>query len=211
MPVEVKGLDEILKAMRQFEPDLEKNLNKQIRAALTPVQKAAQGYVPDELPGLSNWTFSSKGKKISKQTSAFAQQGHFPKFNAGIVRRGIKISLGKSRANRNGFSTFYRISNTTAAGAIMETSGRKNPAGQPWNPKSGSHNYSHSRNPDAGLHFINSMGGRLQGSNKMRGRLIYRAFNENEGQAVATVMRAIDMTIAVFERRAQAQTLRKVA
>jgi len=39
MPVEVKGLDEVLKAMRQFEPDLAKNLNKQVRAALSPVQK----------------------------------------------------------------------------------------------------------------------------------------------------------------------------
>jgi len=36
MPVEVKGLDEVLKAMRQFEPDLAKNLNKQVRAALSP-------------------------------------------------------------------------------------------------------------------------------------------------------------------------------
>ena len=42
MPVEVKGLDEVLKAMRQFEPDLAKNLNKQVRAALAPVQKKAR-------------------------------------------------------------------------------------------------------------------------------------------------------------------------
>ncbi len=211
MPVEVKGLDEVLKALRQFEPDLAKNLNKQVRAALTPVQKKAQEYVPDSLPGLSNWQFSSKGKKINKATSAFAQVGHFPKFNQSIVKRGIRVMIGKTRPNNKGFTSFYRISNTTAAGAIMETSGRANPAGQPWNPASGSHNYSHSRNPGAGLHFINSMGGRMQGTGKMRGRLIYRAFNEDEGRAIATTMRAVNMTIAVFQRRASAQVLKKSA
>ncbi len=211
MPVEVKGLDEVLKALRQFEPDLAKNLNKQVRAALTPVQKKAQEYVPDSLPGLSNWQFSSKGKKINKATSAFAQVGHFPKFNQSIVKRGIRVMIGKTRPNNKGFTSFYRISNTTAAGAIMETSGRANPSGQPWNPASGSHKYSHSRNPEAGLHFINSMGGRMQGSGKMRGRLIYRAFNEDEGRAIATTMRAVNMTIAVFQRRASAQVLKKAA
>lgn len=212
MPVEVKGLDEVLKALRQFEPDLAKSLNKQVRAALTPVQKKAQGYVPTDLPGLSNWTFSSKGKKINKQNSAFGTVGHFPKFNASIVRRGIKVVIGKSKPNRNGFVTYYRISNITAAGAIMETAGRANPSGQPWNPDSKSHSYSHSRNPDAGLHFINSMGGRLKGDKQsMRGRLIYRAFTEDEGKAIASTMRALDMAIAVFHRRAQSQVLRKVA
>jgi hypothetical protein len=211
MPVEVKGLDEVLKALRQFEPDLAKNLNKQVRAALTPVQKKAQSYVPDELPGLSNWTFSSKGKQINRETSAFGQAGRFPKFNASIVKRGIRIMIGKTKPNQKGFSTFYRISNLTAAGAIMETAGRANPAGQPWNPKSKSHRYSHSKNPEAGLHFINSMGARMEGSGKRRGRLIYRAYNEDQGKATASVMRALDMTIAVFHRRAEAQTLRKVA
>ena len=211
MPVEIKGLDETLKALRQFEPDLAKNLNKQVRSALTPIQKHAREFVPDELPGLSNWTFSSKGNKITKQSSAFAQVGHFPKFNASIVRRGIQIQIGKSKPNRNGFVSYFRIANKTAAGAIMETAGRKNPAGQPWVPGSGSHNYSHSRNPEAGLHFINSMGGRMVGQGKKRGRLIYRAYEEDQGRTTATIVRAVDMTVAVFNRRAQAQALRKVA
>ena len=225
MPVEVKGLDEVLKALRQFEPDLAKNLNKQVRAALTPVQKKAQEYVPDSLPGLSNWQFSAKGKKINKATSAFAQVGHFPKFNQSIVKRGIRVMIGKTRPNNKGFTSFYRISNTTAAGAIMETSGRANPGGRPTSHEitigkrhNGGRNInvhstkdSQSNNPGAGLHFINSMGGRMQGSDKMRGRLIYRAFNEDEGRAIATTMRAVNMTIAVFQRRASAQVLKKAA
>jgi hypothetical protein len=56
------------------------------------------------------------------------------------------------------------------------------------------------------------MGGRLKGDKQsMRGRLIYRAFTEDEGKAIASTMRALDMAIAVFHRRAQSQVLRKVA
>lgn len=216
MPVEVKGLDEVLKAMRQFEPDLAKNLNKQVRAALSPVQKKAQGYVPSEISGLSHWSFATKGKQINAETSAFAvttAKGtrKFPKFNGGIVRRGIKIHIGKTRPNRSGFIAHYQISNITAAGAIYETAGRKNPGGQPWNRKSASHNYSHSRNPNAGKHFIDSMGSTMQGQGKKRGRLIYRAYEEDKGKAITQTVRAVEMSIAVFKRRAQAQTLRIAA
>ena len=208
MPVEIKGLAETLSAMRKFEPDLAKNLNKEVRSALTPIQKKAQGYLPSTLPGLSNWLLVTKGKKITAQTSAFASVGHFPKFNAGIARRGIKVNIGRTRPNRNGFVTFYQLVNATAAGAIMETAGRKHPSGQPWNRKSSSRDYSHSRNPDAGLHFINSMGGRLTGSGKTRGRVLYKAWNEDEGKALAKVYKAVNMTIVQFSRRSQAQTLR---
>jgi len=216
MPVEVKGLDEVLKAMRQFEPDLAKNLNKQVRAALSPVQKKAQGYVPSEISGLSHWSFATKGKQINAETSAFAvttAKGtrKFPKFNSGIVRRGIKIHIGKTRPNRSGFIAQYQISNISAAGAIYETAGRKNPGGQPWDRHSGSHKYSHSRNPNAGRHFIDSMGSTMQGEGKKRGRLIYRAYNEDHGKAITQTIRAVEMSIAVFKRRAQAQTLRIAA
>jgi hypothetical protein len=207
MPVEVKGLDETLKAIRKFEPDLAINLNKQVRAALQPVQKQAQALVPSELPGLSNWNFSSSGRKITSRSSAFAQVGRFPKFNASVVRRNIKITIGKTKKNRSGFISFYRLSNITAAGAIMETAGRKNPSGQPWNPKSKSHNYSHSRNPMAGQHFIDALGANMVGKDKSRGRVLYKACSENEGKALAITIKAVEMTVAQFKRRADAQKL----
>ena len=188
MPVEVKGLDETLKALRAFEPDMAKNLNKEVRAALTPVTKKAQGFVPGDIPGLSNWGFSSKGKKITAQSSAFAQIGRFPKFNASIVRRGIKISLSKTRPNRSGFSTFYRISNITAAGAIMETAGRK------------------TKGKGSGVWFIDHMPQGLSGSGKMRGSVLYKAFNEDQGKALAKTLKALDTTIAEFQKKAKAHS-----
>jgi len=210
MPVEVKGLDETLAALREFEPDLAKNLNKEVRAALAPVQKQAQSLIPSDIQGLSNWQFGSKGRKITRQNSAFAQTGRFPKFNAGIAHRGIKIKIGRTKPNRAGFIALYRISNTTAAGAIFETAGRANPSGQPWNPKNSSHKYSHSKNPNAGKWFIDHINGSLVGSGKSEGRVLYKAWAENEGKALAKTMKAVEATVAQFKARSDAQVLRKV-
>ena len=201
MPVEIKGLAETLTAMRKFEPDLAKNLNKEVRAALTPIQKQAQGYVPNSVPGLSNWMLKTKSKKINKETSAFAK-GKFPKFNGALVRRGIKIYIGKTTPNNKGFVTFYRLVNETAAGAIMETSGRAH--GE-------SRRQYRSNNPEAGRHFINSQPGKLKGDGLKKGRLIYRAWDEDQGKALANVMKALDTTIVQFRRRADSQVFRDAA
>jgi hypothetical protein len=203
--------------MRKFEPDLAKNLNKEVRAALTPVQKKAQSYVPSTIPGLSNWMMKTKAK-----TEGATNSKGFPKFNSNLVRRGIKIYLGKTSKNNRGFVTYYRIANTTAPGAIMETSGRVHPSGQPWVGKKGNlgagsggktqlnHHYSHSNDPQAGLHFINSLGS-MRGGGKTRGRLIYRAWDEDQGNALRNVRFALDKTIQQFHNRADAQIFRTLS
>ena len=47
MPVEVVGLKEAMKAMRQLQPTLDKELKSEIRQLLNPVVKKARGYVPE--------------------------------------------------------------------------------------------------------------------------------------------------------------------
>ena len=203
MPIQISGLAETLAAMRKFEPDLAKNLNKEVRAALTPVQKQAQALFPSDISGLSNWMLATKGRKINKSTSAFAAVGHFPRYNKAIAARGIKIFLGQTRPNSRGFVTQYRISNITAAGAIYETAGRAD--GQ-------SRRKYRSNNPEAGAHFIESINAELMaGKGKTRGRALYRAWDENQGKAFLNVLKAVDATILQFKRRADAQTLRKAA
>jgi hypothetical protein len=207
MPVEIVGLSGVLKAMRQFEPELSKELNSRIRQALTPIKVDAQGLVPDRVHGLSNWSFNTTGRKINKETSAFASYDRFPKFNSGIVRKGIKISVTKSKKTRNGFSYFYRITNTSRAGSIMETAGRTHRQGLPWDPNAignRSGDYSKSRNPHAGEWFINQQRITLAGSGKMRGRLLYRAFHQDQGHALALVEDTIKSVIARFVARANA-------
>jgi hypothetical protein len=223
MPVEIKGLAETITAMRKFEPDLAKNLNKEARAAMTPIQKEAKSFVPSTVPGLSNWMLATSKKKITKQTSAF-RKGTFPRFNASLVRRGIKVYIGKTTPNRNGFVTFYQLTNNSAAGAIMETAGRLNPSGRktshevtinkrfkPTNITVRTSHDSGSNNPDAGMHFINSMGGQMKGKDKLRGRLIYRANEEDHGRTVGRLVKAVQKTVVQFHARADAQVFRNVA
>jgi hypothetical protein len=218
MPVEIQGLAETLTALRKFEPDLAKNLNKEVRLALVPIQKKAQGYFKTELPGLSNWMLKTEKKKITKETSAFATGGHFPRYNKSIAARGIHIFLGQTRKNSRGFVTQYRISNITAAGAIYETAGRINSSGRGTthvtrNRRTGERKTVHtthdsgSNNPDAGLHFINSIGGQLKGNGRYRGRVIYRAWDEDNGKALGKILKAIDMTVTEFSRKS---TTRKI-
>jgi hypothetical protein len=202
MPIQISGLAETLAAMRKFEPDLAKNLNKEVRAALTPVQKDARALFPSEISGLSNWMLKTQGRKINKSTSAFAAVGHFPRYNKAIASKGIKIFLGRTKPNSRGFVTEYRISNLTAAGAIYETAGRAN--GQ-------SRRAYKSNNPNAGAHFIASMKEPMAGKGKTRGRALYRAWDENEGRAFMDVLKAVNATVLQFKRRSEAQTLRKVA
>lgn len=207
MSVEVKGLVETLKAMTQFEPDLKKNLDTEVRAKVAPVIRKARSYATPTIPGLSGWTL--KTKRMEQAYAGF-KPGAFPKYNSATVRAGIVLDLKPSRPNRNGFITQYTIRNKSAAGAIRETAGRKNPSGQPWDRKSGGHESSHSINPGAGLHFINSMG-RMAGDGKSRGRLIYRAWSENQGVALAASIKAVEYTLYQFKIRADAQIFKKVA
>ena len=213
MPVEIQGLDSTLKAMRKFEPDLAKNLNKQIRVALIPIQKKAQGFVPDSLYGLSNWSFATSGRKINAETSAFATENKFPKFNAGIIRQGMKIIIGKSRYHTNGFSNWYSVVNISRAGAIMESAGRTNPTGRPWDPKAKGNragNYSKSDNPYAGEWFINHQRNALIGEGKRKGRLLYRAYKEDQGFAFNTIEKAVKMAIVQFKARADANDVWRI-
>jgi hypothetical protein len=192
MPVVVTGLKEAQKAMRSLQPDLEKNLKVEIKASLLPIVKKARGYVPTSIPGLSNW---------------LSYEGRFPRFNPPLVKRGIKSEVFPTRHKGSGFISLVRVVNATAAGAIFETAGRKSGAqGQKWDRKSASHNYSHSRNEHAGEWFITHIGnkGRMTGENAKRGRLIYRAFAEDQGKIQVHILAAINRTSALSKRRVDA-------
>ena len=203
MPVEVKGLSEVQKALRKLAPDLDKELTKNVREILKPVVATARSYATPTIPGLSGWTFAGRGKKISAGNSVF-RVGTFPKYNASEVRSGIKYSIRKSRPNQKGFRAFYRIVNESRAGAIMETAGRTNFDGSP---------RSKSSNPNAGYHFnlaLNSVSP-MKGMGKMEGRLIFRAWYEDNQKATKAVLKAIDSTTEKFARYVTASSFKRAA
>jgi len=216
MPTEVKGVIELRKALRAYAPDLEKEMRREIYAIIKPVVSQAKGYVQSEIVGLrTGWIRASRGTKITKSTSAF-RKGGFPLYNPTEVKAGIKYSDKITKSNRAGFVSVFQIKNSSRAGAIYEIAGRlKNGDAQDWvGPKGpAGHKYSHSQNPDAGQHFINAISnsGKMKGDGPRRGRLIYRAWNENQGRANAAVFKAIEKTTTRFNDRASIVDLKRTA
>ena len=87
----------------------------------------------------------------------------------------------------------YTLINKSAAGGIIETAGRRSGA-------DGS-SESKSNNKDAGSRFVLSMNrvGALKdfaGKGQMTtGRLLYAAYDRNNGKALDAIMKAIDITL----------------
>jgi len=197
--IELLGDIEVRKAMRSFAPDLEKSLRKEIGAALRPVVRDARGFVPAQSP-LSGWAARS------------FNEGSFPTYNSATIKSGITYSTTPSKINSNGFRSNASVLNKSRVGAIYESAGRANPNGQPWvGPKGpAGHKYSHSRNPKAGQQFIAALPP-LVGSLKGRGRLIYRAWRDNQGRAEGAVNKAVDQALMQFRSRAAKGTVGRAA
>jgi hypothetical protein len=196
MPVAIKGVRETVKALRRLDPEMLKEMNAEVRAAMLPIRDKARGYAPSPQPdNLYMWREGSAGKTITARNSMFRTfntEGRlrmFPLYDAETVKKGIYYSQAPSKKNRNGWQALYFVANKSAAGAIYETAGRKNPGGDP---------NSRSNNPGAGAHFISRMGLLYGDKQAERGRMIYRAWKEDQGKAQDAVYRAIEKTVDNF-------------
>jgi len=150
MPTEVKGGIALRKALRKFTPDLAKETQKEMASLLKPITSKARGFIPATAP-ISGWAKP-------------ATTGRFPRYSAGEAKRGIGYKTTPSKPNRKGFRSLAQINNKSAAGAIYETAGRKNPNGReqakrrevsipgmnPVYSTSTAKNYGKSNNPKAG-------------------------------------------------------------
>jgi hypothetical protein len=172
MPASVKGAVELRKALRKFTPDLAKETQKEIKAALMPITKSAKGYVPDRGQVLSGW--------LPRQMS----EATFPFFNPSLVKSGIGYKTSPSKANQRGFRSLASVFNKNRAGAIYERMGKLSPDSR----------------------FVVNQDGKfrapLKGKDRMQGRLLYRAYDENNGKARAAVLEAIKKASEKLNARA---------
>lgn len=200
MPVELQNAVALRKALKNYSPDLAKETQKEIAGHLRKVVNRAKGFVPADSP-LSGWANP-------------VGEWEYRAYNAGIIKKGLGYSTAPSKPNKRGFRSLARIFNSSAAGAIYETAGRKNPNGQPpakrtlayrngeftetW--ESGK-TINRSANPRAGSQFINALPPLFdsQRSNtagrrtrKTKGRLLFRAWAEDQGKTTAAVVKAIE-------------------
>ena len=203
MPTEVSGALELRKALKKIEPALAKETEKEIRNLLKVVAVKARGFVPSEAP-LSGW-----GNAVGVWENRV--------FNTSDIKRGIGYSTAPSKPNKRGFRSIATIFNKSAAGAIYETAGRKNPQGQPTQASTKGKYSSYidtsgkvnkSANPYAGKQFIDALpplvdsqqaGKAGRRTRKTKGRLLFRAWAEDQGKTNAAVLKAIEksMTTAI--------------
>ena len=213
MPVEIEGAVALSKALKQYTPDLAKETQKEVAKHLRKVVNRARGFVPAESP-LSGW---------QNQTGIWEYRA----FNAGIMKRGIGYSTTPTKPNKRGFRSLATIFNKSAAGAIYETAGRLNPQGLP--PAERVLKYRNgefitewqldktvnkSANPRAGQQFINALPPLVdsQQSNsagrrtrKTKGRLMFRAWAEDQGRTTAAVVKAIQSANMTVAKKANAR------
>jgi hypothetical protein len=198
MSVKLDGVKETLRAIRKIDPELLKEMNKELKGIMIPIRDKARSYAPTAAPGgLYNWNEGTVGKKITARNSAFRtfnSEGtlrRFPFYDADAARKGIYYSQAPSKRNKNGFQALYFIANKSASGAIYETAGRANPGGSP---------KSKSNNPNAGANFVSRMGPLYGDKRERRGRMIFRAWAEDQGKAQAAVIQAIINTVNGFNQ-----------
>lgn len=203
MPVNITGVQGTLKAMRDFDPNLYKQMNKQVKGAMIPIRDKARGFAPSNGEMLSNWT---KQLAFGPQTTKYRP---FPKYDQAETVKGITYSAGSNKRNRNGFEVVHYVANRSAGGAIYETAGRKNPNGQPvfqrsrFTPKNyreTGKGFNKSLNPNAGRQFLAPLGQiyGARGATNEQGRLIFRAWYENQGRAAHAVNLAIETAVKTF-------------
>ena len=181
MPTKVSGVINARKVLKQFNPDLLKEIQKEMRQALKPIVNQAKGFVPSDSP-LSGW----------RKTDTFWS------FDSAEMRRGITYSISPSAADDRGFKSLAQIINKSPMGAVWEKA--RNP--QAWvGPKGeASKKKSRSYNPKAGAQFIAALDQGIQSSQGW-GRGIRKAWAKDEGKAKAAVIKALEKMVSVADRK----------
>jgi len=189
MPVNVTGVKQLQKALRDVEPELNKEMLKNIKVAMLIVRNKARGYLPQQNEVLSGW-----GKTAQENTVTINKYKAFPSYNYAQARDGIIYSAGKNKRNMSGFSAAFYVANTTAPGMIFEWAGRKNrPEGEG------------SLNPNASAQFNSAaeMLTSMKGTGQFRGRAVYRAWDETKNKVIPAVVNAIESTAIKFNKNTE--------
>jgi hypothetical protein len=187
MPVVVNGVREFLKAIDEIDEDMYKNVRASLKQPMLKTSAKAKQYLPSNQNVLSGWLKQAEPQE--------GQRRPFPAYDQATARAGIKYKLGPNKRNRKGYSVYNYVSNESAPGAIYETAGRKTDGAQ-----------GASLNPNAGAQFIAAlpqvadatMAGTVgRRGRKNKGRVIYKAWKEEQGDAYKDIQKAIDK--AIFE------------
>ena len=113
MPTELKGANELRKALKKFSPDLDKETREEMIGFLKPLVTKARGFMP------SNADMPSGFVKHEVKTAKF------PMYDAAEARRGVGYKLTPTKPNFQGWSSTVSVHSKRAAAVIYDWAGRK--------------------------------------------------------------------------------------
>jgi len=227
MPVEVVGVNDVLKGLAFIDEDMRQRIRNAIDPLMRGVANKAKAFAPSNSGVLSGW---------SKAPNPEINYRPFPRYDASTVKAGIGYNSGENKTFRNGFKVSNYVYNVSAAGRIYETAGRNNPQGRapfqqidlstgnsPMGAVQGfegtrrAKEYTYnkstreyaSNNPFAGYQFVTSMPaltsqpkikGLRGGGKKTKGRLIFKAWAQDSQEVYDAILKAINSTAIQFNK-----------
>ena len=227
MPVELEGAVQLRVALKRFAPDLSKATQEEMAAALKTITSVARGYVPNDGQVLSGWSKNLSGaenlgyRPFPKFNSALAKSGitystspSKPNKNGFVaLARIINKSAGGAIYETAGRKNAQGQPNYKPASVVYRTGdGPGDFTIRYYQEKDNSQRkgYNNSLNPNAGKQFIDNLNSTGQLVNarpkgvvgspgrKLTGRLIFRAWAEDNGKANAAVIKALEKASELF-------------
>ena len=107
--INVEGLDKTLAALRIIDPELKKNLNREMVKSVRPIITKTKNRVVDRpARNWGRWIEAGRNRNLS--------------WDAAVVKQGISTSTANARA-KSGVRAQFRLMNKSPAGAIFENAG----------------------------------------------------------------------------------------
>ena len=227
MPVELEGAVQLRLALKRFAPDLSKQTQIEMATALKTVTQVARGFVPSDGQVLSGWTKNLSGaenfvyRPFPKFSSVLAKAGITYSTSPSKPNRNGFVALARILNKSAGGAIYETAGRKNPQGqpsverkGLVYRTGSNGPGDFQINyylpPAAKGKGYNNSANPKAGKQFIDNLNSTGQLVNarpkgmvgrpttKETGRLIYRAWAEDNGRANSAVIKALETSAANF-------------
>lgn len=175
--VEIFGLQSTKRLMRELEPELLKEMNREIRDQLQPVAVRARSLMPSS-PPLSGWGRSVNAPGSRRSYSPYGRRWDYSRleYNAAEAKRGIVVRQGGGRARGQASRAAWQVRSTNAAASVFELMGRGK----------------------SNVRMVRNVASQFPGT----GRALYRAFDSVGGTRIEqNVVGTIRRFESEFERR----------
>lgn len=178
--IRLKGVKDLEQALKLFDIDASKQLDKAINRAAGDIRRDAKGFIPEQWDtpvGLTNWAKPSKNQVMN---GMLIQGRQFPTFDTADMKQRLTIKKERMGKTRNGWGKTIYIEQFSPVGNIYEKAGVVPGASTRTN---------YSRNPNASLDFKRKIQ-QFYFVRKGTGRALIRAGIKDAGKAKALISKA---------------------